>query len=357
MRGSFKLARVFGIDIDIHFTFFLLLALFALLMGPRGLVLIVGVFFFVTLHELCHSLAAAYFGIQVKRITLLPIGGVASMAEMPKKPHQELVISLAGPVFNILVVAVFYFPLTALLGRETLMYPFLVLTGRAEYTGGFNILAHIYWINLILAVFNILPAFPMDGGRALRALMATRIGYKKATRAAVRLGHIFALFFGYLGLVNGHIFLIIIAVFIYMAASSEGMQVQVRETIKKYRVRDILGGVFETVSPTSTLAEVLEKVFHKHQEDFPVMEDGRLAGFITRRDLIRAAHEKDKSSGIGGIMRTDIPPVSASTPLDRLQKIMQDHNTSALPVEENGRITGVVTLDDVNRLYIMLTEE
>lgn len=356
MRGSFRLTKVMGIDIDIHFTFFLLLAFFSLMLGPRGFVLILGIFFFVTMHELAHSMAAAHFGIKVKRITLLPIGGVASMEEMPKNPYQELIISLAGPLSNIVVLLVFYYPLVLLLGEDTLMYPIKVLFGQAKYTGHFNVLAHIYWINLVLAAFNIIPAFPMDGGRALRAILAAKVGFKKATAIAVRLGHIFALIFAYIGLVHGHIFLLIIAVFIYMAASSEGMQVEVQETIKNYRVKDVLSDKFGSVTPETTLAQVLELVFHTHQEDFPVIEDTKLVGFITRRILIRAVHEREKEVAVSQVMRTDILPVKSSMNLDALQKAMQEHGTSAFPVGEKGQIVGVVTLDDINRVYIMLSE-
>lgn len=356
MKGSFKLAKVMGIDIDIHFTFFLLLAFFALILGGRGLVLILGIFFFVTIHELCHSLAAAYFGIKVKRITLLPIGGVASMEEIPKKPHQELIISLAGPLSNLAIVVIFYYPLYLLLGKETLMYPFMVITGQAEYAGNFNLIAHIYWINLVLAVFNILPAFPMDGGRALRALLSSKMGFKKATQVAVRLGHIFALLFGYIGLVNGHIFLLIIAVFIYMAASSEGMQVAVQETIKKFKVKDILADDFRSVSSSATLGELMELVFHTHQEDFPVINGDVLEGFVTRRILISAVHERGRSVAVGEVMRRDIKPVKPTTSLSEVQKAMIQHNTSAFPVESGGEIVGVITLDDINRVYIMASE-
>ncbi|MFH1877906.1 MAG: site-2 protease family protein, partial [Candidatus Omnitrophota bacterium] len=273
MRGTFRLANILGINIDIHFTFFLLIMFFALVMGIKGIALIIGVFFFVTLHELCHSIAAAHFGIKVKQITLLPIGGVASMSELPSKPYQELLISLAGPASNIIIVLIFYYPLILMLGKETLMYPFMVITGQAKYTGDFNIFAHIYWINLILAVFNMIPAFPMDGGRALRALLTYRMGYKKATEAAVRLGHIFALVFAYIGIAHGHIFLLIIAVFIYMSASTEGLQVDVTETIKNYTIRDILANNYMSVDPDTPLSKVLELMLHVHQEDFPVIEE------------------------------------------------------------------------------------
>ena len=356
MRSSYRLARVMGIDIDIHVTFFLLLALFFFLMGPKGLFLIIGVFFFVTVHEICHSLAAAYFGIKVKRITLLPIGGVASMPEMPTKPSQELIISLAGPLSNVLVVILFYYPLRALLGQETLMYPLRVMTGQAGYSEQFNVIAHIYWINLVLAVFNMIPAFPMDGGRVLRAILSYRMGRKQATRVAVRLGHIFALLFGYFGIVYGHIFLLLIAVFIYMSASGEGMQVMVQETIKKYRIEDVLSREFVYISPATPLKKVLELIFHSHQEDFAVMDEGAIRGIVTRREVMRGMHTSGQDIPVKDVMRTDVPALKVTATLDVAQKLMHKYNTHALPVMNRDRVVGMVTMDDINRVFVMMSE-
>lgn len=356
MKTTFRLTKVLGIDIDIHFTFLLLLAFFFAFMGWNGLALVVGVFFFVTVHELCHSLVAMHYGIKVKRITLLPIGGVAQMPEIPQKPKQELLISLAGPLSNVLIVIIFFYPLYALIGKDALLHPFKVITGQAPYTPELNVFAHIYWINLILAVFNMLPAFPMDGGRVVRALLAYRLGYREATKVAVRLGHIFALFFGYIGLVHGNILLLVIAVFIYMSASGEGVQVEIRETIKNYTVRDVLARDFVHLEPETSLGEVLGIMFHSHQEDFPITENGRLVGFVTRRIVVRAAHEKNKDVPCREIMRTDIPVIYAGVTLDHVQKLMRKYQTTAMPVEESGTIVGVVTLDDINRVYVTMSE-
>jgi len=356
MRGSLRLTTIFGIDIEIHVTFFLLLLLFFFILGPKGVLLILGVFFFVTVHELSHSLAARHFGIKVKRITLLPIGGVASMAEIPSNPYQELIIALAGPLSNVAVLVVFFFPLYWLLGKETLMFPLLAIIGKVEFTRHFNVLAYIYWLNLVLAVFNMLPSFPMDGGRVLRALLTLRMSYKKATAIAVRMGHIFALFFGYIGIVHGHIFLIIIAIFLYMSASSEGMQVNIRETIKRYTVQNILAREFVHVSPDMPLSKVLELVFHTHQDDYPVMENEKLVGFLTRKGLIHGIHARGKEAKVSEIMRTDIPPVKVKARLHDVQRSMQKYATSAMPVERAGRIVGVVTIDDINRIYLIISE-
>ncbi|MFH1395699.1 MAG: site-2 protease family protein, partial [Candidatus Omnitrophota bacterium] len=338
MKGTFRLTKVLGIDIDIHITFFLLLGFFFLFFGIKGLVLIVGIFFFVTVHELCHSVVAAKFGIKVKRITLLPIGGVASMPEIPAKPYQELLISLAGPLSNILIVVVFYYPLYILLGEETLLYPLKVLTGQAKYAGQFNVIAHIYWINLVLAVFNMIPAFPMDGGRILRAVLSYSMDRRKATRIAVKLGHIFALIFAYFGIVYGNIFLLLIAVFVYMAATSEGLHVSVTETIKNYRVKDVLPEKYVYVNCRTSLAKILELVFHTHQEDYPVLEAGRLKGIVTRKEIIRAIHEKGKNVTADYIMRKDIPPVKVNEKLHIVQKMMQNYSTHAMPVRRNDEI-------------------
>jgi len=342
-----------GIDINIHVTFFLLLGFFFLVLGLKGLVLIMGVFFFVTVHELCHSLVAARFGIKVKRITLFPIGVVASMQDEPAKPYQELLISLAGPLSNLLIIIVFYYPLLAILGQDTLMYPVLVMTGRLKYEGGFNVLAHIYWINLVLAVFNMIPAFPMDGGRILRAILSYRMNRRKATAIAVRLGHIFALMFAYFGIVYGHIFLLIIAVFVYMAASSEGFRVEVDETIKYYTAGDVLAADFVHIDSETTLAKVLELIFHTHQEDYPVMKDGRLEGLLTRKEIIRGIHQIGKEATSGEIMRRDVPSVKTTERLHAVQKAMRKYNTSALAVKKKGTIVGVITQDDINRVFVI----
>ena len=349
MKGSIRLFKVFGISINIHFTFLLLLVLF-LSGGIKWLVLMIGVFFFVTLHELCHSLVARHFGIQVREITLLPIGGVASMASMPEKPIQEFFISIVGPLFNIAVVAVFYYPIKNILGPEVLFHrPFSTATWPLT-------VAYLYWINLMLAFFNLIPAFPMDGGRVLRSILAQKMGYQKATKIAVNLGHLFALLFAYFGIVSSNIVLIIIAVFIYMAASNEGMQVDVREVLKKFKVKDVLSADFFTLNSDTTLAKVLELVFHSHQEDFPVIESGGIAGFVTRHDIIAGVHSLGVQALVKDVMRKDFPKVAETDSLIKAQKVMEASGIRALPVIKNGKAVGVVTLEDIGRVYAITSQ-
>ncbi|OGW77206.1 MAG: hypothetical protein A3K16_02430 [Omnitrophica bacterium RIFCSPLOWO2_01_FULL_45_24] len=350
MKGSIRLFRIFGISINIHVTFLLLLVLF-LSGGIKWLVLMIGVFFFVTLHELCHSLVAKRFGIQVREITLLPIGGVASMTSMPEKPIHEFFISIAGPLFNIAVVAVLYYPLKSLLGPETLFHrPFSTATWPLT-------IAYLYWINLILALFNLIPAFPMDGGRVLRALLAQRMSYQKATKIAVNLGHLFALGFAYFGIVGFNVILIIIAIFIYIAASNEELQVDLKETLKKFRVRDILSADFFTLNSDTTLAKVLELIFHSHQEDFPVLEGGEMVGFVTRHEIISGIHSLGMRTLVKDVMSKDFPKVTDADLLIKAQKLMEENSIRALPVMRNGHAVGVVTLEDIGRIYAITSQK
>lgn len=352
MRGSIRLFKVADISINVHVTFFLLLLLF-MYGGLKGVVLILGVFCFVTLHELCHSLVAQKLGIKVREITLLPIGGVASMTKMPEKPSEEFLISIAGPLLNVAVIIIFYFPLSALFGQDVLHAFFKHGPSLRTWP---DVIIYIYWVNLILAVFNLIPAFPMDGGRILRSILAQRMDYHRATRIAVNFGHIFAILFGYFGFLHGNIMLVVIAVFIYMAASSEELQVDIKETLKKFTIKDIMPSQFVTLDKNATLSKVLEIMFHTHQEDFTVVEENIMVGFVTRNDIINGIHQKGVPALVSEIMRTDYPALHEYDSLNKAQSIMQDNNVRALPVIREGGITGIVTIEDISRVYAVMSK-
>lgn len=226
MKSAIKLFTIFGVSIYIHITFLILPVLFFMSSGLKGLFIILFVFSCVTAHELCHSFTAKRFGVAVRGITLYPIGGVASISSYPEKPSQELLISIAGPAFNIIFSALLFYPLYKLLGSQTLFKPSL-----RDWPHTF---AYAFWVNPSLALFNLLPAFPMDGGRILRSFLAQRVSFRRATEIAVGIGHFFALVFAVAGFIYGHLMLVVIAVFIYMAASSEEFQVELREMVKKF---------------------------------------------------------------------------------------------------------------------------
>ncbi|MFA6320894.1 MAG: site-2 protease family protein [Candidatus Omnitrophota bacterium] len=349
MKGSIKLFKIFGIAINIHITFFLLILL-VIPGGVKWVFLVLGVFAFVTMHELCHALVAKRFGVTVREITLLPIGGIASMTKIPEKPIQEFLISIAGPLSNVAVIAVFFFPLKHLLGAEVLFHPLSTQTWPLT-------IAYLYWINLMLAGFNLIPAFPMDGGRVLRALLATRISYQQATKVAVIFGHVFALIFLYFGIVRFNIILVIIAVFIYTSASGEEAQVDIKETLKKFRVRDILPRDFVSLTSGTDLAKVLEVVFHSHQEDFPVIDGKTLVGFITRHDIMQAVHQYGTAKPVGEIMRRAFPRAKDTDSLIKIQNIMNEREMRALPVMKDDEVVGIVTIEDIGRVYAIVSQK
>ena len=349
MRGSIKLFKVFGIAANIHVTFLFLPVFFLLFYGFKSMVLVLILFICVTFHELTHSLVAKKFGIGVRDITLLPIGGVASMSKMPENPKQEFLISAAGPLFNIVLALILL-----LVFYNAPWMPREILTNPEMGESWLHMVALIPWINIFLAGFNLLPAFPMDGGRLLRSLLATRMEYRKATTIAVNIGHVFAVIFGYIGLVHNRPILVLIAIFIYMAASAEESHVSLKESLKGFKVRDVLNSQFLSIDKNTPISKVLELVFRTRQEDFPVMENDRMVGFVTRGDIIRAMHESGPATFISGIMRVNVPAVTPEDKLTTVQRIMEENQINALPVMRDSVIHGVITLEDIGRVYSVM---
>ncbi len=352
MKGSIKIFELFGIPMRIHITFLLLPLLFLMIYGFKAMILVLIVFVCVAFHELVHGLVARRFGIKVRDITLLPIGGVASMSKMPENPKEEFLISIAGPLFNIVLAAVLFFVL-----YNVPWMPRWILANPTLGDSWLHTIALVPWINITLAVFNLLPAFPMDGGRILRSLLATRMEYRRATQIAVNIGHLFAILFGYVGLVQGRIILLLIAIFIYMAASAEESQVNLKETLKGFKVRSVLSHRFLTLEKDTLVSKVLELIFQTHQEDFPVVEGNHMVGFVTRGDIIVAMHQHGPSKRVSEIMRTDVPSVSPEDSLTTVQRLMEEYQIKALPVMRDSVVHGVVTLEDIGRVYSIMARK
>jgi stage IV sporulation protein FB len=242
-------------------------------------------------------------------------------------------------------------PLKSFLGPDVLFHrPFSTATWPLT-------LSYLYWINLILAMFNLIPAFPMDGGRVLRALLAQKLGYQRATKIAVNLGHIFALIFAYFGIIGYNIILIVIAIFIYMAASNEGLQVDLKETLKRFKVRDILSADFFTLNSDTPLSKVLELIFHSHQEDFTVVEGEKTVGFVTRYDIMSGMHQAGAQATVAEVMRKEFPTIADTDLLVRAQKLMEENSLRAIPVTREGKFVGVVTLEDIGRIYSIASQK
>src|ERR671918_1845029 len=361
MGGSFKIGRFSGIDVKVHWTFFLLLAFFAfvgyqasgsILGALTNTVTIVALFICVLLHEFGHSLVAQRLDLEIHSITLLPIGGVSNLESLPEKPADEVKISFAGPLVNV-VLAPIFFGLGLLLGAEPRM-PTDLFMGIGSVGQFFFYLGYL---NVVLAVFNLLPAFPLDRGRILRALLATRLGALRATDISSAVGQLFAVAFFIIGLLGGNFLLALVAVFIYFGATGEAQMVMQQERTRGLRVSDVMGTKprTETVSPYHTFGQVLDSVIHGYQEDFPVLdESGNLVGMITREEIMTAAHSPERYSSVRDLMKTNVPTISSQADLfeDGL-RILQQSGSRALPVTENGELIGMLTLEDVGNARLL----
>src|SRR5215207_1294097 len=266
MGGSFKVGRAFGIDIKIHWTFLLLLVFFAFL-GYRDsgsavgalvtAAVVVVLFFCVLLHEFGHSLVAQRLGLEVPDITLLPIGGLARLKRLPDRPIDEVKIATAGPLVNF-VLAPLFLGVALLLGAD-LSGVSGGLVGVDSLGGAFAVLA---LLNLVLAVFNLIPAFPMDGGRVLRGLLATRLGPVRATDISSTIGQGFAVVFILFGFFSNNFLLAIVGFFVFLGASGEAQLVRQREQMRGLTVSDVMGtkGRTETVTPYHNFGQILDSV-------------------------------------------------------------------------------------------------
>lgn len=360
MGSSFKIGRAAGIDVKVHWTFGLLLLFFAYVGYQRmgsltgalvTMAIIVALFVCVLLHEYGHSLTAQRLGIEIKDITLLPIGGIARMKALPEKPWDEVKIAVAGPLVNV-VLAPIFFGVAYLLGDATLSADFF----RSVPSAG-QVFAYLGIINVVLAVFNLIPAFPMDGGRVLRGLLATRMGAVRATDISSAIGQFFAFGFFLLGLLSGNFLLALVAVFIFFGASGEAQLVRQRETMRGLSVSDVMGvrRRTETVTPYHTFAQVLDLVIHGYQEDFPVVdEEGRLLGMITRNEIMAAAHSPKKYLNVRDLMKTEVPTISPNSDLfSDGSRLLQESGLRALPVVQNGELVGMLTSDDIGQAALL----
>ncbi|HEX2098975.1 MAG TPA: site-2 protease family protein [Rubrobacteraceae bacterium] len=359
MSGSFSVGRAFGIDIRVHWTFVLLPVFFAfynyqntgsLVAALVAVVVILALFVCVLLHEFGHSLVAQRLGLEVPDITLLPIGGLARLKALPDKPFDEVKIAIAGPLVNV-VLAPIFFAVAFLLGTDQLVN----VLERGGSLG--QVFFFLSLINIFLAVFNLIPAFPMDGGRVLRGLLATRVGPVRATDIASAVGQFFAFIFFVFGLLSGNLLLALIAVFIFFGASGESQIVRQREVMRGLAVSDVMGTKrrTETVTPYHNFGQVLDSVIHGYQEDFPVVdESGRLLGMVTRNEILAAAHSSNRYSTVRELMKTEIPTIS---PHDDLfadgYRTLQESGLRALPVVESGELVGMLTVEDVAQASLL----
>jgi Zn-dependent protease len=355
MKWAWRIGRFAGINVYMHATFLLIVVWLWFENQQAGgsfntflhsLIFLLTVFAIIVLHEFGHALAARRYGIRTRDITLLPIGGVARLERMPDDPKQELVVALAGPAVNVAIVVVLTLILTpaALLGSL-----------REMHLPGGAFLLRLLWVNVWLILFNMIPAFPMDGGRVLRALLAmfTR-DYNRATQIAARVGQGLAVLFFLGGAFLGwNPFLIFIGLFVWLGAAGEARLVGARAALSGLTIERVMLTHFQTVAPREPLATVVAQILAGFQHDFPVVEAGRVVGLLPREDLIAALKRGSDQTPVGEVMLRNFVTAHPSEPVEAAFARLQSGQCATLPVVHAGRLVGVVTAESVNEFMAL----
>jgi Zn-dependent protease len=364
MNWSFRIATIAGIALNIHITFGLIVVLGALQWAvPHGAagalfgaLLILLLFGCVTLHELGHALAARWFGIPVREIVLLPLGGIALLERQPSRPLHELVIALAGPLVNLLIAA------GLALG-----------TGAAVALGGLDARGLVpdqpmtpslatlaYWLleaNISLVLFNLIPAFPLDGGRVLRALLAFRMDFARATRIATGIGQAQAVVLGTFGVVTGNLLLMLVAVFIFFGAGQEQAAGQARGVLATWRAGDAYNKHALSLAIGDRVSTVVDYLLTSYQPDFAVIQGQRPLGIVTRGDVLRALASDERDRYVQQIMQREIVAVSSAASLDEVQQTMSERRTRVVAVYDGERYLGLLSLEDLAEVYAVIASQ
>jgi Zn-dependent protease/CBS domain-containing protein len=353
MGWSIRLFDVAGTAVRIHLTFILLLAWIAAIHYNRGgtaaafdgVLFIVLLFLCVVLHEFGHVFAARRYGIGTSDVTLLPIGGVASLERMPEKPSQEIVVALAGPAVNVVIALV----LVGLLGARIDLSQ---MTQLQEATS--TLMGRVAAANVALVIFNLIPAFPMDGGRVLRALLAIPLGYTRATRVAATIGQGLAFVFALLGLL-GNPLLILIAVFIFLAASGEAGYVQMREYTRGYLASHAMITQFQSLGPGATADDAAALLLRTTQQEFPVVDAaGAMQGVLTRDQLISALQSTGGTTPVADVMDREVPTVPENAHLDNIFQMLQRTGKRIIGVvDPRRRLVGYITAENLSELVMI----
>jgi Zn-dependent protease/CBS domain-containing protein len=352
MRWSLSLGSIGGTAIRIHVTFLLFLvwlgAIYYRQGGAtaawQGTALIVLIFLCVLLHELGHVFAARRYGIKTRDVTLWPFGGIASMEQMPEKPGQELIVALAGPAVNVAIAIALLLWLGPRLNPENLTQIENPAVSLAVKLAGANVM---------LVLFNLIPAFPMDGGRVLRALLAMWVGNARATELAAGIGQGFAVMFAVLGIFYNPM-LIVIALFIFLAASGEAAQAQLRAVAQGTLVSDAMITKFEALGTAATVNDAADALIRTTQTEFPIVDGaGRLRGVLTRDAMIKALKERGPDTPVLEVMQTDIPTVRARSKLETALRSLMAKRPVVGVTDGEDRLVGLLTLENLGEMMMV----
>ena len=349
MKWSIKIGKLVGIDVYMHLTFLLLVGWVALVHWQRGqslgavlvgVLFILAIFMCVVLHEFGHALMARRYGIATRDIILLPIGGLARLEKIPSQPMQELWVALAGPAVNVVIAVALFVWLQATASWEPLQ--------RLTVTTG-PLLERLMAVNLFMIAFNMIPAFPMDGGRVLRAALATRLAYGRATRIAASIGRAIAVLFGLMGFIYSPL-LLLIAVFVWLGATQEAAMARMKSAVGGIPVGQVMVSEFKTLAVDDSLQRAAAFTLAGTQKDFPVVSDGILEGVLRQTDLLTALSSKDTQATVASIIRRDAASVELTEMLDSVVTKLSQCRCDLLPVTREGKLVGVVSTDSLGAL-------
>ena len=357
MKGSFKLGKVAGIGIFIHWTFSLLI-LFIIFMNYKSgqnttqiiwsVVFILSIFITVLLHELGHALAAKNYNIKTKDITLLPIGGLARLERIPEKPMEELIVAFAGPLVNIALAFITAFFISIPDNTDKLM---------AELSNGVNannFFLNFFLVNFWLAIFNLIPAFPMDGGRVLRALLSFKLPRNVATRIAARIGQFLAMAFIILGFFTSP-FLIFIGIFVIIGAQIEADYTESKFMLKGFKVEDVVMKDYQTIDADEKIKKAVELLLDSQNKIFLITENNIPVGTLNRDQIIMALSKKGDDEFIYNVMDRNLIILESNSLLENVFELIQQNKSTLMLVMENNQLIG--TLDIENLLEFILINE
>jgi len=352
MKWSWKIGRFAGIDVYLHTTFLLLIGWAGFSYWAQthkvsstleGVGFMLALFASVVLHEYGHALTARRYGIKTRDITLLPIGGLARLERMPDKPTQEFWVALAGPFVNVVITAVLF---TYLVVTNTLA----PLNGLSLTGGPF--MERLMSVNLTLALFNLLPAFPMDGGRVLRSLLAMRTDYTRATHVAATIGQGMAFVFGFIGLFTNP-FLVFIALFVWIGAAQESGLTQIKSAIGGIPVNRVMLTEFHFLTSQDNLARAVQLILEGSQHDFPVVENNTVVGILTRGDLLKALSVRGQSARVVDVMRRDFELVHPGDMLEPAFARLKECDCHVFPVMQDERLVGLLTAENIGEFMMI----
>lgn len=346
MKWTFKIGRFAGIDVFLHTTFFLMIGWIGLTYWLQenslvavitGVGFILALFASVVLHEYGHALTARKYGIKTRDITLYPIGGVARLERIPENPRQELWVALAGPAINIVIAAGLFIWLLISASFEPLT--------SISLTGG-SFIERLMVTNLVLVGFNLIPAFPMDGGRVLRALLAMRMEYTAATQIAASIGQGLAFVFGFIGLFS-NTFLLFIAFFVWIGAQNEAKLVRMKSALDGIPVSQAMLTNFKTLSQDDTLAVVIDHILAGDQKEFPVVSEGQVVGILSESGLLKGLRNHGENTLVSSVMQTSFATADSYDMLDTAFARLQNCDCHTMPIFHDGQLVGLLTMDNI----------